>query len=1061
MRPLLKHRDLLRLVVLLIVVRALVDVVTTATGGSPLRPARHSLRGAAALASDLEPAGRDLTRSLPAGTGSAPPVGQSADSGSRRRRTRRGRRAPSAKRRGSRGARHRAWSGCRPAAGAGLIIGVLNIQSIKPKLLELTDQLHRGKYDLMCLAETWLKTSTPNRLLVLPGYQLHRADRPDNRGYGGVALAVRHGISASSIKMPPTTVPGSRLESLWTLVRVGQRRQFVLCVAYRPPRRSVADLNADFGELEAQYQHVSVTYPGCKMFICGDLNCCWLKPDSTPAKRALCTFTSDNALTQCVESPTYFTGSSLDVFITSCRSVVKTCFTKVCHFSTHKFVRAIIDMPRFKSPCTRVRTRCLRRVDVTHLHADLTRSDWSGVFSASTVTEKWDCFLDVFLPVMDAHAPIKSVRIRNPSAPPVSDATKALMCRRRGALAEYGHGSTEYRDANRAVRAAIRRDSRDDVTRRIRENGRGAMWKVLRSFVSSKRHSGQRPTTSADDLNTYFVSVGPRVAEEVAGLGGVSEVACRLPRVGACALQLSPLSLEDLRSVIFGLSSSSACGDDGISIHMFRMSFDSIGEVILHLVNSSITQSDVPSSWKHSLVHPILKSGDPSDPSNFRPISLVPIISKILERAVHQQLYAYLSENHLLSPNQHGFRPRHSTETALTSLSDHILSSFDHGEVSLLCLLDLTKCFDVIDHSRLLSKLQAHGIDTSWFSAYLKGHTQSVRFTGALGEVKTSRPLPNNIGVFQGSCLGPLLYCVFANDLGQFAQDAVVIQYADDTQILVSGKKTQLQTVVARMEHVLSSLDSWFRSNGLKVNAAKTQLMLLGSPQNLRSLPDIKVVFRDHQLLPISEAKNLGLVFDRSLSWTAHVSSVTRRCFGVLSGLSHLRGCLPSSVILTLVNALVISQVRYCISVYGGTSKQNLSRVQKVLNYAAKVVFGRKKYDHASDLLARLGWLNAEQLASFHALSLLHKVRCSGEPEVIATGITTVAEARGCDLDVVTRQDHLLHVPRCRTEMGRRRFQCRGPASYNTLPPDLPRLPPHLFGRRLRRHLCDSGSAPV
>jgi len=153
-----------------------------------------------------------------------------------------------------------------------------------------------------------------------------------------------------------------------------------------------------------------------------------------------------------------------------------------------------------------------------------------------------------------------------------------------------------------------------------------------------------------------------------------------------------------------------------------------------------------------------------------------------------------------------------------------------------------------------------------------------------------------------------------------------------------------------------------------------------------------------------------------------------------LSGLSHLRGHLPPAVIITLVNALVVSQIRYCISVYGNGTKQNLSRIKKILNYAAKVIFGRKKYDHVSDLLERLGWLSAEQLASFHTLCLVHKVRCCGEPEVLAAGLTTVAEARGRDLDIVTRQDHLLYVPRSRTEMGKRRFECRGPASYNTLP---------------------------
>ena len=229
---------------------------------------------------------------------------------------------------------------------------------------------------------------------------------------------------------------------------------------------------------------------------------------------------------------------------------------------------------------------------------------------------------------------------------------------------------------------------------------------------------------------------------------------------------------------------------------MVRMSFDAIGPVLLHLVNSSISLSGVPQSWKHSVIHPIHKTGNPSNPSNFRPISIVPVVSKIVERAVHQQLYNYLAENHLLSSTQNGIRPRHSTETALISISDHILSANDRGEISLLCLLDLSKCFDVIDHAKLLNKLELSGIDIAWFSAYLRNHTQSVSFTDAQGNRQTSDPLPNNIGVFQGSALGPLLYCVFANDLSLFAEDAAVVQYTDDTKIILSGRKSNLKNVI-------------------------------------------------------------------------------------------------------------------------------------------------------------------------------------------------------------------------------------------------------------------------
>ena len=141
-----------------------------------------------------------------------------------------------------------------------IIMGVL-----KPKLLELADHLHRGNYGIMSLSETWLKPSTPSRLLTLPGYQLYRADRPDRRGYGGVALAARDGISATPIRVSLDTIhPNSKMETMWTLVKPDLRRQFIVCTVYRPPRRSVTDLTVDFCDLQDQFEYITVTFRGQK-----------------------------------------------------------------------------------------------------------------------------------------------------------------------------------------------------------------------------------------------------------------------------------------------------------------------------------------------------------------------------------------------------------------------------------------------------------------------------------------------------------------------------------------------------------------------------------------------------------------------------------------------------------------------------------------------------------------------------------------------------------------------------------------------------------------------------
>jgi len=173
-----------------------------------------------------------------------------------------------------------------------------------------------------------------------------------------------------------------------------------------------------------------------------------------------------------------------------------------------------------------------------------------------------------------------------------------------------------------------------------------------------------------------------------------------------------------------------------------------------------------------------------------------------------------------------------------------------------------------------------------------------------------------------------------------------------------------------------------------------------------------------------------------------------------VSGLSHLSHCLPPGVMTTLVNALVLSQVRYCISVYGNSTQNNLSRIQKIINYAAKVIFGRKKFDRVSHLLQRLGWLSAGDLVRHSTITLIHKVRISGEPVALAGEIRTVADVRLRP----TRQDDDLHVPRSNTDMGKRRFLSRGPALYNELPDGLTDLPLAPFRRALKRHLLSTSA---
>ena len=196
------------------------------------------------------------------------------------------------------------------------------------------------------------------------------------------------------------------------------------------------------------------------------------------------------------------------------------------------------------------------------------------VFSSVSVVDKWDAFLSLFLPILNRHAPVTKMTIRNPTAPPVSEATKELMTRRRKALKDKGRRSIIYRELNRFVRAAIRKDTRNNIQSRINEQGPASVWRNIRSVIQSKK-GGQRvvPDTSVDDLNRYFVGVGPKVASEVTEQGPAPVLNCRLPRVGACGFTLSPVTLTMLQQTLTSMSSTAASGSDGICIRVVKVAF--------------------------------------------------------------------------------------------------------------------------------------------------------------------------------------------------------------------------------------------------------------------------------------------------------------------------------------------------------------------------------------------------------------------------------------------------------------------------------------------------------
>ena len=816
-------------------------------------------------------------------------------------------------------------------------------------------------------------------------------------------------------------------ESIWAEIGIANNKTVLVCSFYRPPTKTAAEFEMDMNELENQVQSALSRYSGLAVFT-GDLNC--NMNDRNARSDKLLQLLSRYNLHQCIKqgSVTYRPASSLlDVMITNRPDRVLRSSTLRCSFSPHNFIRALFRIKREKPRHLTVTCRSASRVNWDALKLDLALTDWDEVTTADTVEVKSRLFTELFMTAVNVHAPVRRVTIRNRTAPPLTAPTLQLLARRRAA--ERDGMEITYKLLNRQCRAAMRRDCRENIAQRLREEGRSATWKVTRSLLSGK-HSVERPVplVSVDVLNSYFATIGSRTSAAVTSTRAVPLL---LPRVLTRSFELTPVSFDELRKTVMTLRNTGTCGIDGIPTVFVKRTFTVMGRVILHVVNNSLLTGHVPDSWKTALVYPIHKGGAINDPSQFRPISVVPLLAKITERIVQTQLYSYFSVHDLFSPTQHAYRRNHSTETALLTVSDYILSAMNRGEVVLLTMIDLSKCFDTIDHETLLHVLELYGVDKKWFRSYLSGHTQRVQIRTGDGKTLVSTPASNPIGIYQGTALGPLLYSIFSNDMYLHLSDAVkIVQYADDTQLMVSGRKSELPSLIRTLEASLETVGHWFASRKMKVNARKTQLIVFGTSQMLRGVPPVQIRFGGEIIAETSKVRNLGVEMDRHMTFRPHMDLIAGRCTGILLGLAAARRWLPQDVVTMLVECFVLSQLRYCVSVFGNASCETRDRIQRLINFGARVVTGRGKRDHVSDAVRSLNWLSAAALYQYSAVTRFRAVLRTGEPLSLLSNIVSSSDIHNHN----TRGSNQFRQPPVRTQIGKRTFAFSAPGLYNSLP---------------------------
>ena len=512
------------------------------------------------------------------------------------------------------------------------------------------------------------------------------------------------------------------------------------------------------------------------------------------------------------------------------------------------------------------------------------------------------------------------------------------------------------------------------------------------------------------------------------------------PPVTERSFQGDPLSTfhsvseETVKKVILNATPTS-CELDPIPTPLLVECLDALLPTITSVINDSLVSGSFPDIFKSALVKPLLKkpSLDPNDLKNFRPMSNLSFLSKVVERIVLNQLLEHLSSHNLLHPLQSAYRSNHSTETALLKIANDLLTSLDNSKVCFLTLLDLSAAFDTIDHSILLTRLQnTYGITDSalsWFSSYISNRQQTVSVNGL-----TSATSSVSFGVPQGSVLGPVLFVLYMQPLFDIVGSHSINQhaFADDNQLYKESTLDQLQPTLESMQNCVLDVKNWMTLNKLQLNDSKTECMLVRSSRTATdALPSsLKVGDCDVEFVP--SVKNLGVILDCHLTMSEHVKNTCKIAYMHIRQISAIRHLLTQEATQTLVCAFILSRLDYCNSLLSGCPKYLVDRLQRVQNSAARLICKVRKSHHITPILHSLHWLPVSARIQYKTSCLCYNSVSAVAPLYLSQLLHIYTPSRHLRSSGDTR---IFKIPSVRSKtFGQRSFSYQGPITWNGLP---------------------------
>jgi len=926
--------------------------------------------------------------------------------------------------------------------------GLLNAQSVGNKFGTIKTTITEADYDVLLLTETWHTASgdVALRRCIPDGYTCLDVPRPltskskvGATNHGGVAAIISNKLTCKKIRLP--TQP-STFEYLCFSI-TGSATTVITLLIYRPGSKPPTD--AFFADLSTALETVALYK--CQIIVAGDFNVRVNLPSDRDAVKLSDILDSFDCTQHVPHVPTHIDGGTLDLIITKsdeCPQGVSVDPPNV--ISDHSLVSWQLHLLHQPPISINREVRCWKKVDKAALRAALLDSDLCKPdHQCTTADEYFATYNTALQSLADKFAPTKKVTTRRQKlAAWMDDECRLLRCHsrrleRRFRKSRILSDRRAWVEHERKRHCVYLQKETAFWNQQLIDNAKQPqrLWRTMQSVIGTGRLRQQKnPVLSADDLLRFF-------NEKVDGVRrstGNVPVQSSLPPAEAELLEFELCTQDEVMKVISS-GQSKYCSLDPVPTDILKELLPDIIPFVTNMCNASMQQGTLPISQRHALVTPRLKKtdADPSDAMNYRPISNLSFMSKVVERLVCRQLVSFLEKHGLLPSLQSAYRRGHSTETAVLKIICDILLATDHAEVTLLGLLDLSAAFDTVDHEILLARLStSFGIRSSalsWIKSFLLSRTQTVLFAG-----QRSKCSPVSCGVPQGSVLGPILFLLYTVDVIEIARHhgLGVHSYADDTQLYLHTPATSLAEQSVKITTCISEINVWMASNRLKLNTNKTQFMCAGTRQQLSKVSANSILLDGASIELSDEVMLLGVVVDCELTFAPYIKRLAARCFYQLRQLRTIRRTLTISAAKTLVHAVIISRLDYCNSVLIGVADVHLKRLQLVLNAAARLVIRKRKFDHITATLRDdLHWLPIVERIDFKTCFFVYKCLHQLAPDYLSQLCVPLSTIVGRQvLRSAARGD--LDIPRTNTKTyGPRSFAVAGPTVWNNLHPDV------------------------